>query len=241
MSLRVGDAGVEVSALHQALLERGHSISQNEIAGASFSSSTLAAILLEQRKAGITVDGAVGPKTWGVLRRPVALGEKFTDAGWRCEPSEVRAEVRQVIDAAMNDLARPTIEEPFGSNQGPLVEKYGAVVDGEWKPWCAAAASYWYNAADDSPLKGQCLLSAYKWRSWAKAAGRLIADDERPQPGDLGITVKPDCSGHVGLIVWVSADGKTLCHIEGNSKNAVRGVVRPRWAWSCIARPIPLR
>jgi hypothetical protein len=237
MSLAEGTAGDEVGGLHQVLLERGHSIEQCEIAGSLFGPSTLSAVLLEQRKAGIAVDGYVGPKTWDALRRPPNVAEKFTQPGWRCEPTTIRAEVKPVIDAAVADLARPTFEDPPGSNAGPLLAKYG----NRGLPWCAYAVSHWFSHADDKPLKGVPLASAYKWREWARMSGRLLADGDRVEPGDVGIVVRPSGNGHVGLIVWVSHDGKTLCSIEGNVKNSVQGVVRPRSAWGHIARPIPLR
>jgi hypothetical protein len=237
MMFHKGASGDEVGQLHQVLLERGHSVSLEEIASSTFGASTLAAVEVEQRKAGLLVDGIVGPKTWAALKRPPNVAEKFTAPGWRCEPSTIRAEVKPVIDAAVADLARPTVEEPPGSNLGPLVEKYG----NRGLPWCAYAVSYWFSFADDKPLRGIPLASAYKWRAWAKASGRVVGEHERVEPGDVGIVVRPSGNGHVGLVVWVSPTGDTLCTIEGNVKNSVQGVVRPRSAWGTIARPIPLR
>jgi hypothetical protein len=235
--ISVGDHGDEVGQLHQLLLERGHSLAQDEIANATFGPTTRVVVLIEQNKAGLTADGIVGPKTLAALRRPPGIAEKFTQPGWRCEPSTIRAEVKPVVDAAVADLARPTFEEPPGSNVGALLAKYG----NHGLPWCAYAVSHWFSHADDKPLKGVPLASAYKWREWARMSGRLLGDSDRVEPGDVGIVVRPSGNGHVGLIVWVSPDGKTLCSIEGNVKNSVQGVVRPRSAWGHIARPIPLR
>jgi hypothetical protein len=160
------------------------------------------------------------------------VGEKFTEAGWRCEPSQTLSVVRPAIEAAVLDLSRPTVEEPPGSNRGRWVDAYG--IPG--LPWCAAAVSAWVMRADGHRLR-HALHSAYKWRTAAIAAGWLLGSREEPQPGDVGIVVRASGNGHVGLIVHRLDDGR-LCSIEGNVGSAVRGVVRPQAAWACYARPI---
>lgn len=231
-TLRSGDTGAAVGDLQQQLLERGFSIEQSELEGEIFGESTLAAVTVVQRSEHLTMDGIVGPVTWGVLRRPPGLNDKFTDRGWRCEPSQVRGEVRAAIEAAVHDLSRPTVEDPLGSNRGPYVDRYG--IPG--LPWCAAAASAWVMAADGHRLR-KALNSAYKWRTAAIAAGWLLGKSEAVQPGDVGIIMRASGNGHVGLVVHVLDDGR-LCSIEGNVLHAVRGIVRPRSAWSAFARPI---
>ena len=226
--------GPAVGELHQTLLERGHTIAQVELDAEAFGPSTLAAVQEFQRTAGLLPDGIVGPKTQAALGRAPAERESLIAPGWRCEPLQVRAAVRPAILAAVEDLGRPTLEHPAGSNRGPHVDRYG--VPG--LPWCAAAASAWIMRADGHRLR-RPLMSAYKWREAAKAAGWLLGPLGKPQPGDVGIVLRANMRGHVGLIVHVLDDGR-LCSIEGNVGHAVRGVVRPAGAWPLIARPIPI-
>lgn len=241
--LREGDRGHAVSELHQALLERGLSVDQLDLDAEMFGSSTRAAVVKLQLDVGLAADGIVGAQTWAALRRPPAPGERFTAPGWRCEPSQVRDEVRPAVEAAFADLGRPTVEDPPGSNRGRYVDAYG--VPG--LPWCAAAASSWVMRAPNHRLR-RPLMSAWKWKDAATAAGWLLGPAAQPQPGDVAITGRlvtlPDgrqeWRGHVGLVVHV-LDSGDVCTIEGNSGNAVRGVVRPRLAWPWYARPIALR
>lgn len=232
--LREGSSGGEVGELHQRLLERGLSVDALELDAEAFGQSTLAAVRAVQLGAGLYPDGVVGSATQAALRRAPGPGERFTAPGWRCEPSQVRAEARPAILAALEDLARPTLEEPPGSNRGPRVDRYG--VPG--LPWCAAAASSWVMRADGHVLR-RPLMSAFKWREAARAGGFLLGPAALPQPGDVGIVLRQNLHGHVGLIVHVNDDG-SLCSIEGNVGSAVRGVVRPMTAWHFFARPIPL-
>lgn len=240
MILGEGATGPDVGELHQVLLERGQSIAQAELDAEAFGPSTFAAVQAIQRAAGLEVDGIVGPKTLAALKRPPAERESLIAPGWRCEPSQVRANVRPAIEAALEDLSRPTVEDPPRSNRGRYVDRYG--VPGE--PWCAAACSSWVMRADGSQLR-RPLNSAYKWREAAKVAGWLLGPLGKPQPGDVGIVVRkvtlpdgrPALRGHVGLIVHILDDGR-LASVEGNVGSAVRGVVRPADGWPHIARPI---
>jgi hypothetical protein len=233
VSFREGATGPEVGELHQALLERGQSIAQAELDAEAFGPATLAAVQAFQRAASLEPDGVVGPKTQAALRQPPQERERLIAPGWRCEPSQVRAAVRPAVQAALLDLARPVVEDPPGSNRGPHVDRYG--VPG--LPWCAAAVSTWIMRADGHPLR-RALNSALKWREAAKAAGWLLGPTAQPQPGDVGMVLRANLHGHVGLVVHVLDDGR-LCSIEGNVGNAVRGLVRPRSAWGYFARPVP--
>jgi hypothetical protein len=231
--LRVGDTGHAVGELHQALLERGLSVDASDLERETYGASTLAAVEAFQRGAKITADGIAGPQTLAALQRPPER-ESLIAPEWRCEPSQVREAVRLAIQSAVDDLSRPTLEQPAGSNRGPHVDRYG--VPG--LPWCAAAVSAWVMRADGHQLR-RPLMSAYKWREAAKAAGWLLGPFGKPQPGDVGIVLRSNLRGHVGLVVHVLDDGR-LCSIEGNVGHAVRGVVRPRSAWGFFARPIPI-
>ena len=60
----LGDLGANVRLLQRALASLGHAVA----ADGEFGPETLSAVKAFQRRAGITVDGEVGPVTWAVLR-----------------------------------------------------------------------------------------------------------------------------------------------------------------------------
>jgi hypothetical protein len=232
---KLGDSGPQVGDLQQHLIEAGISVDHGELATSTFGASTDGAVRAWQAKCGLIVDGIAGPATMAAFSAAPQPGEKFTDPGWRCYPSEVRQEVQPVILAAMQDLMAPTVESPPGSNRGPRVDKYGVAP----LPWCAAAASAWIMCAQPNPLR-RVLTSAYKWREAARAAGWLLGEGADLLPGDVCMIVREDFHGHVGIVAHVP-DPDHVCTVEGNSGNAVRGRVRLRSDWNCFARPIPLR
>jgi peptidoglycan hydrolase-like protein with peptidoglycan-binding domain len=231
-----GVTGDDVGYIHQRLLEAGYPIARVELEGQTFGVSTENAAIAFQSSQGLTADGVVGPKTLERIERPL-MGGKFTAPGWRCELSKVRAAVRPVIAAALQDLARPTYEEPNGSNDGPRLRKYGIGIgkSGKHYPWCGYSCSHWYSHAEGGSPFG-VKASAYKLREWARQHGRLLDPDEDLEPGDVGTVVTPSFQGHVALLVNVY--GAELSTIEGNSRNAVRGLVRgpSDFEW---ARPLP--
>lgn len=242
--LQLGSAGPEVGELHQQLLEAGESVPQDELSSSIFGPGTDLAVRAAQTAAGLHADGIVGEKTRAALEHPNTLPGTFDEArytkrDWRCRLSEVRAEVRPVVEAALLDLARPVVEDPPGSNRGPHVDRYG--VPG--LAWCGAAVSHWFHKADGDPLKGARLASAYKWREWAKENGRVLAPSDAVEPGDVLLVIRKDLHGHVGLAVHVDgAPGREqICSIEGNVQNAVRGLVRFRCDWTLAVRPIKKR
>ncbi|MBP1744431.1 MAG: polysaccharide deacetylase [Firmicutes bacterium] len=61
--LRIGSAGAAVSQLQQALVNKGYSLSVD----GAFGPITKSAVMSFQSSVGITVDGIVGPVTWGKL------------------------------------------------------------------------------------------------------------------------------------------------------------------------------
>ena len=62
-TLRIGSSGAEVAHLQELLNRRGHQLRTD----GAFGPKTAAAVMSLQRRAGLVVDGVVGPKTWAVL------------------------------------------------------------------------------------------------------------------------------------------------------------------------------
>jgi hypothetical protein len=82
------------------------------------------------------------------------------------------------------------------------------------------------------------LLSALKFRDWGAAHGRTLGASVMPSAGDVFLILRGDLHGHVGLVAGLTPDGRMLT-IEGNTGNAVRGLVRARTAVTAVLRPIP--
>lgn len=238
--LKQGDSGAAVGSLHQQLIEAGFAIDAAELTASQFGDSTLVAVRAFQAchvgEDGhvLAEDGIVGPATtWALEHQGASARGRFTAPGWRCSPSEADQQVRPAIEAAVFDLARPTFEEPDGSNSGPRLSKYGN--DGE--PWCAFAVSYWFKQLPNGSPFG-VIASAYKMAGWGQTFGRVLDDDQIAEAGDVFVILCGDGHGHVGLIVGVDDGGDTLLTIEGNCSNAVRGMKRARSGVTSIVRPV---
>lgn len=240
MLSKKGDRGV--GALQQILLEGGFSIDTVELSSGVFGNTTEAAVKsfqatsCDSRGEKLTEDGIVGPKTLWALTNPNKCSTgKFISPGWYCVPSECRPEVRQILTAAIGQIG--THEEPEGSNGGPMIDKFGA----RGQPWCAYFVSWCYRQrSESSPLGTQG--STYKIYQWGLATKRILGHATIPLPGDIFLIMRDNFRGHAGLIGSSRMeDGQVVCStIEGNSSNAVRGLLRSRKSFSAVVRPIPL-
>jgi hypothetical protein len=155
--------------------------------------------------------------------------------GWRCEPSEARGELVEVVRWAAGKIG--TVEHPIASNKGPEIDvwlKAAGVPPGS--AWCAAFLSAAYALA---PGVMPRMASAYKVKRWAVKNGRLLAPDVPLLVGDIVGVLREDFHGHVGMFTADIGDGQGA-YIEANVRSAVRGTVHPRsdWQWAC--RPLPL-
>lgn len=229
--MRRGDSGVGVGGLQQALLEAGETISRDELEARAFGPSTEAAVKDFQRRsvdrdgAALAVDGVAGAKTFSALN---GHAPPHIAAGWTYVPP-ADPYVRAVCDAAVVDLGRR--EKPDGSNDGPDLKKFNT----QGRPWCALAVSTWL-AAGPGGCPWGVLPAVISIVTWGRSRGRLLADDQAPQAGDVVCWLRAGGRGHTGLIVGTTPSGD-LCTVEGNSQNAVRALVRPRAGVACIVRP----
>lgn len=220
-----------VGALHQELIEAGAEIEASEVDGELYGPSTITAVEAFQRAAGLRVDGIAGPMTWGKLRADQGQpGDRFTAPGWRSDIDGARPQVRDVVRAAVAELG--AVEVPPGSNRGPRVDVYSAPQVGT--PWCAWFCSYVYRRSHPPSPFGRLGAVWAIWR-WGRDHRRLV---EVPEPGDLALVRRPGGRGHVGIVVAVLDDGR-ICTVEGNARQAVRGLVRSRAALPDLVRPVP--
>lgn len=234
-TLKYGDQGDDVGELHQRLLERGLTVVQEELSQERFGPTTLSAVTAFQRREHLAVDGIAGPKTLAALRAAPKLSDGFWDEGWRCDTKAIallRPEIGEVIAAAMADIGL----KETGPNQG-AVEKYGAFLDNEWQPYCAAAVCYWFRRLIP-PAVPASLMSGFKWVEWARKNGKLVAEGDSPRVGDVWVLRRSEkkWKSHVELIVDA---GERLSLIGGNVSNMVRGTVRPLKSYTYLVRVFP--
>ncbi len=242
--IRQGYIGPDVGKVQQDLVEAGFTIDAQELSASAFGDSTRAAVvgfqICHKGPDGHVLldDGVVGPKTQWALENPGTSsknpGGKYISSGWRRDPS--RDVLKLVLDAAVGEIG--VHEIPDGSNRGPDVDKYG----GDGQPWCAFWASWCYKRLDTGSPFG-VIGSAKGVYSWAEQHNRLLSEAEAvsPVPGDIFIILRADGHGHVGIIVGKpDNDAVKVCTVEGNCSNAVRGMLRDKFSFSGIARPVPL-
>jgi hypothetical protein len=222
--MRLGSFGPLVGKLHQALIESGATVAADELDLEVYGTSTDTAVRAFQQRSGLAVDGIAGPHTLQALEAPGDY--RYIDRDWRCRPSDVRAAVRPVIIAAVNDIGLR--ESPDGSNDGPQLAKFNT----RGTPWCAWAASAWMAHADGGSPFGR-IGSVWALRDWCEQRGKLVTV---PEPGDLAMVLRAQRRGHVALVVHVEGNSVHCC--EGNSRNAVRATVRIREAFTVYGRPL---
>lgn len=236
----VQQGAIGVGTIHQALVEAGESVDAAELASGLYGPSTELAVRdfqahhVDRNGHALQVDGVCGPSTLWALQHPNGGVNRCAAPGWRCEPSQEREAVRPVLEAAVGEIGN--IEQPDGSNRGPRIDLYTAPDLGI--PWCAAFASWCFAKAESGSPFGR-ILSALKMRDWAVANGRVLGAGALPQAGDVFVILRGDLHGHVGIVAGLTPEAR-IYTIEGNSGNAVRGLIRDRLAVTCVVRPIPL-
>lgn len=115
-------------------------------------------------------------------------------------------------------------ENPPNSNSGPFVERCLKVTGlGPGHPWCAAFTTMVGVTAlgEQWPvLKSASVQQQAEWAERAKC--RLVAVKAPALPGDLFCLWYPKLGrwAHVGFVVSVAKDGKTITSIEGNTSGS---------------------
>lgn len=100
--------------------------------------------------------------------------------------------------------------------------RHSAFVTGLWKllgqpiaddevPWCGGFTGYCIKKAGIQPSSSPAW--ARSWATWGKSCDRAF--------GAVAVFARAGGGGHVGFLVGVSADGKTLYVLGGNQSNQV--------------------
>lgn len=193
-----------------------------------FDGETKAAVQLFQARSvdslgqALTIDGIVGPLTWGALFGPDSLPDGIGEA--------VSPLVKSMVIIARTQIG--VREDPVGSNRGPEVDAYirsvGLDPEDDSYPWCAAFI-YWsfQEAAANVGRKNPAIPTAGVLDHWNKAdrkgirrfsSDRIEQDFSLLKSGMLFVISTGQGKGHMGIIEGFR-DG-CLVTIEGNTNNS---------------------
>ena len=210
----VGDIGPKVALIQEWLCL--HNI--NVVIDQQFGPATLAAVRQFQTQTGITVDGIVGPQTFGQLILPM------TNALKPILPAGQTLGQLVALYAQQHLTSRP--REVGGQNKGPWVRLYMNGHDGAEWPWCAGFASYLLTQAASTlgvTLPITPSVSCDSLAASAKANGRFLAeasasDRTRITPGSFFLNRRTDTDwSHTGIVL--QAQSEVFQTIEGNTND----------------------
>ena len=124
-------------------------------------------------------------------------------------------------------VARATVgasEVPANTNRGPFVDRVLKVTGTpSGNPWCAAFTTMIGVEALGDAWPVRKSASVQQQCDWAaKAKCRLVATKTPAMPGDLFALYYASLKryAHIGFVVSVAADGKTVETVEGNTSGA---------------------
>lgn len=239
-SLRHGDKGALVAALHELLIARAVLAPEAdpEIDTQHFGSETRSAVRALQMQAGLTPDGIVGLRTWTVLTGGALPAEVSMPEPDYAAAGPFGAALLKIAD---EEWKKGVHEQPLGSNRGPEIDKYllGPTGDGlnyvRWRKspavvcdfepgwqgapwcalfaaWCAAEAAKRFSMRSPAAGWGHLARTRLGWRERAEKAGRLV---RVPRAGQVGLILVPEeHRGHTVIIAGVEGDRVTTR--EGN-------------------------
>lgn len=198
--MKLGDIGDDVKQVQLALRDLGYQLKGTGY----FGPATLVAVKDFQKRAGLEVDGIVGPKTLDALKiqkiPEQAAGAELQRPLW--------------LVAALSWVG--TKEQP-GSKDSPIILNWAKGMGGDISkeythdsiPWCKL---FWEQCITQSGLEGQdtlWALDAVKWGQTLKGPA-------------VGATAcyKRDGGGHINFIVGRDQHGNLMC-VGGNQSDAV--------------------
>ena len=173
----------------------------------------------------MTVDGLVGDGTWWALENAHGDAQRsFLEAGI---PAGITAERRKILEIAVKQHG--VREDHDRPNRGAEVDKFIPENAREASPaWCCYFASWVAREVFGDHPVGKPVASVHDSWKHANKLGRWEPNDGRtPTPGDAFVILNDDpqkgwCTGHIGFVLQVAEDGKSINTVEGNCGNRVK-------------------
>lgn len=133
----------------------------------------------------------------------------------------------RIVEVALEELDRGVVEQPRGSNRGPLVDRYlpswAQTTPGP--AWCAFFVSWIMRQALGAIPTGRVRGGVHALRKDAQERGLWRPVGEyAPAPGDLFVQDMGRGTGHTGIVIGYSAE--LIETVEGNSGDRVRAGLR---------------
>ncbi|BAZ17193.1 peptidoglycan-binding domain 1 protein [Calothrix sp. NIES-4071] len=222
--LRWGTKGEDVKALQQALNDWG--FNAGDVDG-EFENNTEEAVKAFQLKAGLMIDGEVGPMTWG------KLGGKYEDS-FPIDPSDsinLRLAAFAEVEAAKGlkwDGEDSEAEKYLSPFREPMLLLDHIGTAPVFYNWCAAFVAYCCRKVGitipDRPEKYWATMALVEsWEFWAKQNGYWYPRGSViPMRGDIVTFDWPGIEGvfnHIGIIRAHSQGSSVIKTSEGNAGN----------------------
>jgi hypothetical protein len=200
--------------------------------GRAIENSVLYFQMTHQNEAGawLDVDGIVGPDTWWALGHATGDNQRsFLEVGI---PKGIEGERRALLETAVKQHG---VREDRGrANRGPEVDKFlptSITSDParEGQPWCCYFVSWVAREVYGRHIMGRPVASCYTAWQRAHENDRWIRNDSSntPTPGDAFVILHQEpsrgwCTGHIGLVLQLGSDGRSINTVEGNCGNRVK-------------------
>lgn len=235
--LRIGDRGSQVADLVELLTRNGCPprppvSSGAPVFGRAIENSVLYFQMthLGQNGNWLDVDGVVGPATWWTLEHSTGAPQRsFLEVGI---PQGIEGIRRALLETAVKEHG--VSEDSKWPNRGSEVDKFLPAEitrspNRPGQPWCCYFVSWTAREVYQKHILGRPVASC--WVAWKRARQhqRWLPKSTRevPTPGDalLMLHDKPEkgwCTGHIGFVLQVAADGESFNTVEGNCGDRVK-------------------
>jgi hypothetical protein len=235
-TLRFGSKGVEVAELVKLLTKRGCApkppvTSTEPRFGRAVENMVLYFQMTHLGSDGnwLDVDGVVGDHTWWALENDAGPPQRsFLEVGI---PKGITGLRRAVLETAVREHGAR--EDPGRPNRGEEVDRFLPPSSTQSRsqpgpPWCCYFTSWVTKQVFGKYPLGERLGSCHTAWKRASKQGKWEPNDGRvPTPGDAFVILHKDprrgwCTGHIGFVLQVSRDGKSINTVEGNCGNRVK-------------------
>ena len=235
-TLKIGYRGPELDTL-LALLDK-HGFWPHQNTPASFTTKVDGAVkdfqatALDSAGKPLKADGEVGAKTWWALRNYTGKSQKLDLPNNRV-PKGLSVVRQNVLKELLSLHDKGVKERPNGSNRSKEIDKllptwwvnkYGKLKPQKKGPaWCCFTYMTCYKRASGSWILGRQEGSCKRASERAQEQGKWVPADDAsgPIPGDCGIILHDNGTGHAVTVYRVSKDGKTITTVEGNCANRI--------------------
>jgi Putative peptidoglycan binding domain/CHAP domain len=220
--LRQGTKGEDVKALQIVLNAQGFNV--GEVDG-DFDEQTKNAVIKFQTKAGITIDGEVGPQTWKVLD-PESKANPPSELGIRAKLAYfAEDEAAKGLRWEGSNSEAEKYLKPF---RVPM-QRIGHIGSTPvLYDWCAAFVTYCcrevgINIPDQPEGFWATMALVESWKYWGKQKGYWYQKGSiTPQRGDILVFEWGNQNGildHIGIVRGYTAGSSTILTSEGNRGN----------------------